>query len=275
MEKKIRFPDYCCFGKLQRGFPRKRDDEITAVYKLFGEKVHELTYSKKRKCWTLQQFAPDGKRLMLSSYKTLNMTITNHAKYLVDNKHPVMEKLREELAKLGQVTLAPIPSYRDEHTVTAHSPAGKLMAIRLLISSGDDFKDHMKRIEKLIEFKSPFTRLRLRLHDLYETSYIVRRYDGVNYWHMVWVAEYIVPLAFVYDAVKLFYNKGLLKKKPLNRVFIQETSLLRKSQEQLFFLTDDPKVVSYAVLLKGLLLSHKSFEPEKKEFEDKYMVKAL
>ncbi len=93
------------------------------------------------------------------------------------------------------------------------------------------------------------------MDDFYETSCIVKRHDGNHYWHLAFVAEYIVPIAFVYDAVKLFYDSGLLKKDPLNMVFVQDAATLRESREYEFLLTDIPCAVSYAVLLKGLTIN--------------------
>ena len=92
---------------------------------------------------------------------------------------------------------------------------------------------------------------------------------------MAFVAEYIVPLAFVYDAVKLFHDKGLLKRNPLNRVFVQDTTILKESQEYDFLLTDISGAISYTVLLKGLLLSRGDFITQKSNFEKKYEVEVF
>jgi len=62
MEKEIKVPPYCCFGKLQDESVKVNPEKITAIYKMFDKKVHELTFHKNEKNWSLQEFSPEGKR---------------------------------------------------------------------------------------------------------------------------------------------------------------------------------------------------------------------
>lgn len=275
METEVKFPHYCCFGKLKEGSVIENDDEITAIYQMFGMKVHELKYFKKRNCWSLQEFSPKGEKTMYSLYSTLDKTICMHMNYLDDITNPNLQHLRKELLKLGTVWLAPFPSVKKGDIITSYSPAGKLLAIRLLISAGDDCKSHIETLQGLFEYHDPETKLRLKMHEFYETSCIIKRYDDFNYWHMAFIAEYVVPLAFIYDAVRLFYDRGLLKKNPLNRVLVQDVTLLNESQVYSFLLTDIPGAVSYTVIFKGLLLSHEDFKIQKSNFEREHEVETF
>jgi hypothetical protein len=275
MEKEIKVPPYCCFGKLQDESVKVNPEKITAIYKMFDKKVHELTFHKNEKNWSLQEFSPEGEKTLYSYYSTLDKTICYHMNYLDDVKNPNLQHLRKELLKLGTVWFAPFPSMKNGDISTSYSPAGKLLAIRLLISASEDCKSHIETLQGLFEYHDPETRLRLKMHEFYETSCIIKRYDDFNYWHMAFVAEYIVPLAFVYDAVKLFHDKGLLKRNPLNRVFVQDTTILKESQEYDFLLTDISGAISYTVLLKGLLLSRGDFITQKSNFEKKYEVEVF
>lgn len=272
MKNEISFPHYCCFGKLQEGSVIETNDEISAIYLMFGLKVHELKYIKSNNCWSLKEFSPEGEETMISHFPTLEKTICFHVYHLDDIKNPNLQLLRKELLKLGTVWFAPFPSMENGDITTSYSPAGKLLAIRLFLSAGDDFKIHVKTLQGLIEYHDPDTKLNLKMNEFFETSCIIKRHDGSNYWYMAFVAEYVVPLAFVYDSVKLFYDKGLLKSNPLNRVFVQDATIMTESQEYGFLLTDFPGAISYTVLLKGLLINHEDFKIQKTNFEKKYKV---
>jgi len=267
MENEIKFPDYCCFGKLQTESINETDEEMSATYQMLGWKVHELIFNKKEEKWVLLEFSPEGKRTMYSTYKTLNKTICWHMNQLDDNMNPNLQYLRKELTKLGTVWFAPFPSMKNGDISTSYSPSGKLLVVRILISAGDGSKSSMEALQKLLEYDDPETGLKLKICEFYETSCIIKKSDGTNDWHMAFVAEYLVPLAFVYDALKLFYDNGLLRKIPLNRIFIQDAPTLRDSREYGFFLTDMPGAKSYSVILKGLMISREDFKIQIKNFE--------
>ena len=113
------------------------------------------------------------------------------------------------------------------------------------------------------------------MRDFYETSLVISRDDGTRYWHMAFVAEYVVPLAFVYDTVKLFNDKGLINLNGQDRVLIQDAPTLDESQELAFGLNTIPGAKNYTVILKGLLKSHDDFNQQRKNMEQKYQVKSF
>lgn len=127
----------------------------------------------------------------------------------------------------------------------------------------------------MFEYHDPETSLNLETHDFYETSLVINRQDGTSYWQMAFVAEFVVPLAFVYDTVKLFNDKGLINLNGLDRVIIQDASLLQESEEMAFYLKTIPGAVSFSVLLKGLLKSHEYFDQQRKNMEQKYKVESF
>jgi hypothetical protein len=274
MENEIKFPHYCCFGKLQQGSVNENAEEITAVYQMFGMKVHELRFNKSKGHWILEEFAPDGRSTLYSCYSTMDKTICFHMNYVDDKEDELLKRLRSELLKLGTVWFAPLPSFKNGDKSITYSPAGKLLAVRLLLSAGEDCIEHLKTIQGLFEYSDPVSTLRLKMHEFYETSCIIQRYDDFNYWHMAFVAEFIVPLAYVYDTVKLLYDRGLLKRNSLNRVFVQDASTLEASNIYEFLLVDIPGAISYAVILKGLLISHEDFKLELKKMEKHYQVES-
>jgi len=269
MEKEIKFPHYCCFGK-QQGSLTENNEEIVAVYQMLGIKVHELRYNKLKEHWILEQFSPNGSRTLYSCYKTFDHTICWHMNYVDDKENELLKLLRSELLKLGTVWFAPLPSFKNGDKSITYCPAGKLLAIRLLLSAGEDCREHLKIIRGLFEYSDPVTTLKLKMHEFYETSCIIQRYDDFNYSHMAFVAEFVVPLAYVYDTVKLLYDRGLLKRNSLNRVFVEDACTLEDSKVYDFLLVDLPGAISYAVILKGLLVSHEDFKLELKNMEKHY-----
>ncbi len=226
----------------------------------------------KKGVWTLREFSPEGKETMLTCNSALDRAICQHMLYSIDEKNKLVQLLGEELLKFGPVWLAPLPSFSKGDKSIAYSPAGKLLAIRLLISSGNDSQKHLKTIQGMLEYHDPETSLNLKMHDFYETSLIITRDNGTNYWHMAFVAEYVVPLAFVYDTVKLFHVRGLISLNGLDRIMIQDATFLTESEEMSFYLNTIPGAKTFTVLLKGLLKSHEYFAKQLKNYEQKYQV---
>jgi hypothetical protein len=275
MEKEIRFPDYCCYGKRQSGQLVETEDGITAVYEMFGFKVHQLSYDKTRGVWTFREFSPEGKGTMFTCNKQLDRAVCQHALYSVNEKNELLKHLRNELLKFGPVWLAPLPSFSNGDESIVYHPAGKLLAVRLLLSAGAECGSHLETVQELEKFHDPETRLNLRIHDFYETSLIINRENGSAYWHMAFVAEFVVPLAFVYDSVKLFSDKGLINLNGLDRVIIQDAPMLRNSEEMGFYLKTIPGAISYTVMFKGMLKPPEEFNQQRKEMEQKYNVESF
>lgn len=141
-----------------------------------------------------------------------------------------------------------------------------------MLSAGDDLESQIEKLKGLFEYYDPYTSLKLKMHEFYETSCIIKRYDDFNYLRITFVAEYIVPLAFVYDTVKLFHDSGMLKRNSIDRVFVQDATIMGESQEYGFLLTDFPGAISYSVISKELFLSHEDFGIQVKNLEKKYQV---
>jgi hypothetical protein len=272
MENEIKFPDYCCFGKRQSGQLIETADGITAIYEMFGFKAHQLSYDKSREVWTLREYSPEGKGTIFTCNQALDRAISQHMLYSVNEKNRLLEFLRNELLKFGPVWLAPLPSFKKGEKCITYYPAGKLLAVRLLLSAGGECGNHIRTLKELIEYHDPEAKLNLKLHDFYQTSLVVTRDDNSNYWHLAYVAEYVVPLAFVYDTVKLFHDKDLISLNGLDRVMVQDAPLLTDSEEMGFYLNTIPGAKSYIVLLKGLLKSHEYFAKQIKNMERKYQV---
>lgn len=275
MENEIRFPDYCCFGKRQSGQLIETEDGITAVYEMFGFKAHQLSYNKERGAWTLRKFSPSGKGTMRTCNPDRDRAVCQHMLYSVSEKNRLLKFLRNELLKFGPVWLAPMPSFSKGEISIVHSPAGKLLAVRLLLSAGDECSRHLKTLQGLFIYHDPEKGLNLKMHDFYETSLVICRADGTTYWHMAFVAEYVVPLAFVYDTVKLLNDSGLINLNSLGRVIIQDAATLDESHELVFGLNTIPGAKFCTVILKGLPISHDDFDQQRKNMEQKYQVESF
>ena len=275
MENEIKFPDYCCFGKRQSGQLIETADGITAVYEMFGIKVHELSYDTDRRVWTLSEYAPDGRRTRLTCNTALDKSICNHTLYLDDEKNELLGLLRQELQEFGPVWLAPLPSFDKGESSTVYSPAGKLLVVRPLLSSGDGLSQHLTTLMGLSEYHDAGTRLNLKMRRFYETSLVVNRTDGASYWHLAFIAEFIVPLAFAYDTVKLFHDRGLISLNGLDRVMIFDAPQEAESRILEFEVAAIPGAESYLAILKGLAVSDEGFEIQRRDLAQKYQVKSF
>lgn len=275
MENEIKFPDYCCFGKRQSGQPVETADSVTAVYRMFGIRVHELSYDTTRSTWTLTEYAPDGRRTMLTCNTALDRAICNHMMHLDDQKNELLVLLRQKLQEFGPVWIAPLPSFNKGEKSIVYSPAGKLTVVRLLLSSCDEFRFHLTSLMTLYEYHNAESGLNLKLHRFYETSLVVNKTDGTSYWHLAFVAEFVVPLAFVFDTAKLFHDKGLISLNGLDRVMIFDAPQEAESRILEFGIAAIPGAESYLVILKGLAVSDETFANQRKDLEQKYQVESF
>jgi hypothetical protein len=275
MENEISFPDYCCFGKRQSGQLIETEDGITAVYDMFGFKAHQLSYKKDRGTWTLREFSPAGKGTMRTCNPERDRAVCQHMLYSLNEKNKLLKFLRNELLEFGPVWLAPLPSFNKGEISIVHSPAGKLLAVRLLLSAGNECSAHLKILQGLFIYHDPEIGLNLKMHDFYETRLVISRPDGTSYWHMAFVAEYVAPLAFVYDTVKLLNDSGLINQNSLGRVINQDAAILDESHELVFVLNTIPEAKSYFVILKGLSISHDDFDQQRKNMEQKFQVESF
>ena len=275
MENEIKFPDYCCFGPRQSGQLIETADGITAVYEMSGIKVHELCYDTGRRVWTLSEYAPGGRRTRLTCNTVLDRTICNHTIYLDDEKNELLGILRQQLLQFGPVWLAPLPSFTRREKSITYSPAGKILIVRLLLSSGCDCSQHLNTLNGMYEYHDPVTRLNLRTHRFYETSLAIQRDDKTSYWHLAFIGEFIVPLALVFDTVKLFHDRGLIGLNGLDRVMIFDVPQEAESRILEFEVGTIPYVASYSVILKGLAVSNEGFDIQHRVMEQKYQVESL
>lgn len=97
------------------------------------------------------------------------------------------------------------------------------------------------------------------MHHFYETSLVITWNEGSNYWHLAFIAEFKVPLAFVFDTVRLFHDKGLISLNGLEWVMIFDAPPETESRIFEFEVATIPGAESYDVILNGLVVSDEGF----------------
>lgn len=270
MEKEFKFPNYCCFGKLQSDSICETADEITADYMIFGSIVHKLIYSKKDSYWQIQDFAIDGSKLRLSGGKTQDNTICIHMLFIDDKTDQLIGLVRNELFKLGNIWLNSLPAKGDGTHIT-YSPAGLLMTVRLLLSERGDIKGNLDKLKELpVEIGSDVC-IKLEMLDSYETYCIINRHDDKTILLKTFIAEFIVPLAFIYDAAKWLVDNCKLQGNRIDRIIIESSRPEEIKIQGFQFVTPDSSgETGFIAIMKGIMKSKEEFANKLKAIREKY-----
>lgn len=270
MENEIKFPNYCCFGKLHAESICETADQITADYKMFGSVVHKLIYSRNNDNWQIQDYALDGSKLRWSVYKTRDKAICTHMLFIDDKTDKLLGLLRDELCKIGNIWLNSLPA-KGEGTHITYSPAGLLMTVRVLLSDRGDINGNLVKLKGLpVEIGSD-GKTTLEMLCSYETYCIIKRHGEKEFLLNTVVAEFIVPLAFVYDAAKWLYDNLTLKGSKIDRIIIKNASPKELHVQGFYFVTPDKSgETGFIVIFKGIMMSIREFNRKLEVIVEKY-----
>jgi hypothetical protein len=258
MEKEIKFPSYCCFGKLQSGSIYETADEITADYQMFGSVVHKLSYSKCHDSWQLSDLSSDGSNPRVSGGKTMDKAICIHMLFIDDKDDELLSLLRKELFNLGKIWLNPLPA-NGEGTHIAYSPAGLLMIVRLLLTESGEMINKLDKLKELPVKIGDNVSTELRILESYETYCIISRNDNKNTLLKATLVEFLVPLAFVYDASKWFIDKGMTGGNRFDRIIIENPVQDISVQGFHFMPPYSSAETGFTVIMKGVFKSREDF----------------
>jgi len=269
MENEIKFPRYCCFGKLQAGSICETADEITADYQMFGSVVHRLSYSKGNEYWQIQDLSPDGRKLGLGGGKTMDKAICIHMQAIDDKKDEFLAILRKELFNLGNIWLNPLPA-RGEGTHITYSPAGLLLTVRLLLTDSDERKNKLDKLKELPIKIGENVSTELSILDTYETYCIISRNDKKNVLLITTLTEFLIPLAFVYDAAKWLFDKGMTGGNRFDRIIIENPVQEISVQGFHFMPPYSSDETGFIVITKGIFKSKEEFTSKLEIIKEKY-----
>ncbi|MBN1185141.1 MAG: hypothetical protein JXB49_22840 [Bacteroidales bacterium] len=174
MENEIKFPNYCCFGTLHADSICETADQITADYKMFGSVVHKLIYSKNNDNWQIQDFGVNGSKLRLSGGETQDKAICTHMIFIDDKTDKLLGLLRDELFKMGNIWLNPLPT-KGEGTHLTYSPAGLLMTVRVLLSARGYINGNLGKLKGLPVQIGSDCKTTLEMLCSYDTYCIIQR----------------------------------------------------------------------------------------------------
>jgi hypothetical protein len=269
MENEIKFPRYCCFGKLQAGSICETANEITADYQMFGSVVHKLSYSKRHDSWQIRDLSSNGSSPRLSGGKTMDKAICIHMQAIHDKKDEFLAILRKELFNLGNIWLNPLPT-RGEGTHITYSPAGLLLTVRLLLTDSDELKNKLDKLKELPVKIGDNESTELSILEAYETYSIILRNDKKNEFLKTTLTEFLIPLAFVYDAAKWLFDKGMTGGNRFDRIIIENPVQELSVQGFHFMPPYSSDETGFIVITKGIFKSKEEFTSKLEIIKEKY-----
>lgn len=234
------FPNYLAFGKLNVQSIRTHNHSKTADYELLGEKIMELTISPNRV--EITEYLHD-ESLGYSCYPRLQDCFLSHFRAFPIAQSGIMKELISRVCSLGNVFFE-YPHFKEGGMQIVFYPAASLQAILLPITS--------RNKAAFLDFIESDENMKL-LNRFYETSLLVKYRNqpaAVN--EEIFIAEFIVPLAFVYERVALLSNLGLILSDKLYRGIIQDSYTLLNSGFRFFYGRDSDLWNYYGIEIKSL-----------------------
>jgi len=253
-------PPYLGLGILNPASIRVENNEVIAEYTLFGKMVTKLTISDQA---SLIEDYHEGKRLALTSSSDLNNGICRHFTSWDAETDPRFKILMDAVCRLGNIYFEIPPCIRKQNQhVISHSPAGRLLIFRFPISGGrfNIFKDALNDV---FEIKPLFKFL-----DLYFSTLKTINNDGSCNNETISLFEFMVPLAYAYDAAKWFCGCNLIFPQKIYRLIIQDSVQKENESFQTFFGTASDSWTQYRLHFRGLINDDEQFKKTEEIFRN-------
>lgn len=257
---KNHFPSYLGLGILNPGSIIENKSEITAKYTLFGKTAHKVVFDNKSV--TLWDYFED-ELIGATVSSSLDQAVTNHFVNWEPSSDKRFEILQKKVCSLGNIHFEFPAVSKSDDFVMAFSPAGRLFIIRLVIPFYD-----IPLVERFYASEPDpgynnqpvFT-----YNDMYHPTLVINMKNGLSVKEKIMLFEVSSPLAYIYEAVKWFIERELVRPEIEYRMIIQD--IKEKDQESIKVFADIQKDgwSSYSIHFKGDRQDEKEFEKKDNE----------
>lgn len=267
METKIQFPSYIGFGKLNTDTIRESENTTTADYFFLDRAVHRVTHNEKQDSWTLQDiFEDEGNQTFCSNPDKLALL---HFLAIDFKTSPIFDYVVRTVCHRGNIYFEYPPSSKDKDMVMNYHPAGRMLLFRLPFFMSQEGHERMDILVKEDKRREEGEKKKLlKLNDSYNTSILVTKRNGEKEVVPVVMMEYLVPLAFVYDAADWICSRNLISREKIFRIIIQDS--VKKTSRSMQSFQGNNEYEGFTILFKGFGDKKIDFEDFEKKFVEAF-----
>jgi hypothetical protein len=245
------FPSYIGFGKLRPEKISENNNEITADYYFLDRPVHRISVIKNGNPYYHMTDLPVDEGISSSSAK-LNTLAIFHFNGLDCTANPVFAHVRQQVCGLGNIYFENFISWKDNSPIYSCHPAGKIALLRLPCSQDED---------RLNWLDNEFENERPHLGDgeenlfypvsFYPSRLIVTDHHGSKSIRNITMSEFVVPIAYLYDACKWLSEEGIIEKEYVMRLLVQDVGRRTHNSIQIFPPNKTNGFPGYKIFLQG------------------------
>jgi hypothetical protein len=219
-----RLPSYLGYGILNESSVKSEDDVITAEYYLEcdGSTVHQVVWNAK---FCEMDTLLHGISCRKSYYPKLEYTLMADFEATDFVKDRVFNFLMQPICKLGNIYVQ-LPGTGNDHKRAVFFPAGLLMCFKLPVTvKSPAYRDFIEKaastgyINHFSERKSSML--------LCDAGYNITQ-------ESITLVDFIVPLAYMTSAAKLFAKSGIIDSRMPYRLMIAESLQAQTASAQIF-----------------------------------------
>lgn len=260
------FPSYIGFGKLRAETISENDKEITADYYFLDRPVHRISVNKSGNPYYHMTDLPSGG--ISSSSAKLNTLAIFHFNGLDCNTNPVFDYVRWQVCGLGNIYFENFISWKDNSPIYSCHPAGKIALLRLPCRQDGD---RLNWLDNKFENERPhFGDGEESLFypvEFYPSRLIVTDPHGSKTIRNITMSEFVVPVAYLYDACKWLSEEGIIEKEYTMRLLVQDVGRRTHNSIQIFPTNNASGFPGYKIFLQGTNGKEK-FEQTISEIDD-------
>ena len=245
------FPPYTGFGKLRSETISENDKEINADYYFLDRPVHRISVNKNGKPYFQMWDLPKGEGISSGSFE-LNELAIFHFNGLDCTTNPVFAYVREQVCGLGNIYFENLVSWKDNFTIHTSHPEGRIALLRLPCRQDED---RLNWLDNKFENERPhFGDGEENLFypvEFYPSRLIVTDHHGSKNIRNITMSEFVVPVAYLYDACKWLSEEGIIEKEYAMRLLVQDVGKREHNSVQIFPANNANGYPGYKIFLQG------------------------
>ena len=248
---KQQFPSYIGFGKLRPEKISENNNEINADYYFLDRPVHRISVNKIGKPYYQMWDQPKGEGISSGSFELDELAIS-HFNGLDCIANPVFAYVRQQVCSLGNIYFENLVSWKDNFTIHTSHPEGRIALLRLPCRQDED---RLNWLDNKFENERPhFGDDEENLFypvSFYPSRLIVTDSSGSSTTRDIVMSEFVVPIAFLYDACKWLTNERIIEKEYAMRLLVTDVVKREHNSIQIFPANKASGFPGYKIFLQG------------------------
>lgn len=243
------FPPYMGFGKLRKETVTENGEIITAAYYLEDRPVHQITFYKAVPRWEIRDIFDE--KGLLTSNSDFDKAVTDHFWHFDPESSGALKYLQQRVCSLGNIWFEPLQSKKEYVTVSCHSPAGRMVMLRIPLPLDEQGEVDLDKIPEQTPYSDERNGLLCKIFDSYASSIIVYDKDDNATVVPVVMVEIVAELAWVIDIVEWLTQVNVISGEKLFQMIIHDAGKYSYTSKEFIDGTPEDPFEYYMVILKA------------------------